>query len=114
MAESKIFKSSNEWKTLWTNANTSTSFNSQTVSLDLSTVNEVKVVFRANTGSSYYYTSFPEPDVLTMFSVTIYASGIIERHRVYEQTTNGIAFEDAYEGATTNNDLLIPYKIYAR
>ena len=114
MAEQKILKSKSEWKALWTNSNPSSSFSNQTVSLDLSRVDEVKVVFRANTGSSYYYTSFPEPDMQMLFSITIYASGIIERHRVYQQTSTGITFESAYEGATVNNNLLIPYKIYAR
>lgn len=114
---------SSKWQLVWTNASPTSSFAAQTIALDLSSFQEVQIVYRFSTGdnaivqntqminsgigAAYFFQGFP-------------SSGAIGARRRYAKATStGILFEDAQNksgtsAASTDNDAMIPTLIYAR
>ena len=101
-------------KLLWTNSNPSTSFAAQTVSLDLSGYDAVYILAR----------NVPVTDtqnsLVSMLALKGQASSLVVTSRLsnntgarrFTATDTGVAFEYCGYNGQTNNDVLVPYKIY--
>lgn len=126
MASEIIRKVQNGWALVWQNENPSTSFLGQTISVDLSQYNLIMVLAHSDTGPTMV-----SPLILTKESggILIYefmntssgSASILFRRLITEVTDSGITFGDgqskpmnATSGATTNNNICIPYQIYAQ
>ena len=109
-------------KLLWTNANVSSPFSAQTISLDLSGYNGVWIVFASSNSSNNQYNSillfdnlryrieFVEPTSAT-YGLIVVSS------RIVTKTNNGLKFDVGSQATTlgfadTDNTRIIPYKIY--
>lgn len=102
---------------VWTNPKPSASFGSQTIALNFDSSDEVTVMFSVDSSAS----------VNNYSSVTIpvgksgrgYVTTIANNHRNFATSTTGIAFSACtrteFSGTqVTNNNILIPQRIYRR
>lgn len=115
------------WKLIWTNPNPSSAFAAQTVPLSLSQYTEIKIVAFRNAAAP--------SNAIVAFSVDSFIDGL--RHwiaglanpsaeptfgrRFFTPSSTGISFETAQlytryndSAGTDNNNIIIPYMIYAR
>lgn len=118
MAESKIIKQKNEWKTVWTNPNPTQPFESgQTISVDLSPYTEILVALKATLqGTAIYYNIIPVPSSPTIISCV---SETIWIRYAFECTTDSINFgtgaiANTYGTRTDTTSGAIPVAVLAR
>lgn len=111
------------WKLLWTNQNPSGNFGAQTVSLDLSSYSELRMVISQDSASeNYVYDTIMDIDSKIHIAIGYYA-GKLTRRFVTPSST-GIYFDvgqiaESYGASFTTFNVsgrscLNPYKIYAR
>lgn len=114
-----------EWVLVWTNADTSSDFVAQTVSIDLSGYTEVYIAhgWKNDGYPQYSYLGRVGDQSNLMVNQNIKAaSGVIYLcRRQIEITSTGIVFADCYKKATNttgsgtmDNAASVPYSIYAR
>ena len=97
---------------LWTNSSPTASFSSQTVSLDLSKYRLVMISYCYSYNSEYYQTMIQPVDGLTYRCTTGNSTNNNNGVRAGTATATGVVFTaGAYNGAS-NNQYVIPYKIY--
>ena len=112
-----------ETKTLlWTNASPTSVFAAQTISLDLSGYDTVEIVSQfitSNVGQTVEKCEFGSRVFVEKFyNATSTSAHATIMHRQIDVNPGGVAFADAKSKvvdentSTTNNSLLIPYKIY--
>ena len=109
---------SNNWKLVWTNPTPTSEFPAQTISLNLSTYSEIKLIIRAsieNAGENLGFAEIPS----TGFQVFWLASGIINSRAFSGITSTGITFNTGrkyttYGNVTNDNNIGIPIRIYAK
>lgn len=114
--------SSNSWKLLWTNSSPTSSFSTQTVSIDLSKFSEVLIHFRL-TSSDFGATALPSViapidgqtySAIIGFNDNGVAAGF---KRNFVPSSNSIYFDSGKSGqrwSTTTETCMIPTHIYAR
>lgn len=114
---------SSAWKLVWTNASPTSSFAAQTVALDLSSFQEVQIVYRYSTSDSDVVQS---TQMINSGNITAYffqgfpnSGAIGARRRYAEATSTGVVFSEAQNksgtsAASTDNSAMIPTLIYAR
>ena len=96
---------------LWTNANPTASFSSQTITLSesLANYNCYEIIFKQNKNATNerYFTTGKIP--VGHGTILSYITSN-NTYRATETTVSGntISFENAYVGSTTNNDSVIP------
>jgi len=112
----------NSWELLWTNPSPSSSFDGQTVSLNLSSYSEVFIRFQVSTSTFGESGAIPilSPIHGMMVSATLCFndSGATSGFkRNFTPSSSGIVFDKSYAGsrwATETNSTMIPTHIYAR
>ena len=113
----------NNWRLVWTNPRPTSSFAAQTVALDLSSFQEVQIVYKysrddsdvvqitqiINSGNitTYFFQGFPNSGAMSA------------RRRYSKATSTGVVFSDAQNksgtsAASIDNSAMIPTLIYAR
>lgn len=103
---------------LWTNANPSSNFAAQTLSLNLSSYKFILIVCRAATTRDMLFTNVctigSEP-----WQQKLFVPDYTMRNRYCTVTTTGISFDSAFyyatyanSAATSTDAQVIPYKIY--
>ena len=98
---------------LWTNASPSSSFASQTVSVNLSSYSLVLIEFRMVASEDVRVSSVTEKGT----SGRAFTMHNDRKTRTYAVTTSGIAFNDGYSGGlnatcSVDNSAMTPYRIY--
>lgn len=108
-------------KLLWTNASPTSSFDAQTVSLNLSSYSQVLVYFRVYSDSGEYSAeTFGVYGLVGNWCLAVCnaETGSNPSQRAFNITTTGVAFSRAYYcnsvggSLTWSSNLLIPYKIF--
>ena len=107
---------------LWTNASPTSKFAAQTISLDLSGYDAVEIVSRfttSNTGQTVEKCEVGSRVFVEKFyNATSTSAHATIMHRQIDVSSDGVTFADAKRKvtdentSTTDNSLLIPYKIY--
>ena len=99
---------------LWTNSNAWATFNSQTLSLDLSKYKFIIVQFRRIANQDQYVDSLCAVDgtETLCFSVPSDANNQYISCRMINVSASAISFRDSYTNGATNNDRMIPHRIY--
>ena len=96
---------------LWTNASYTSSFNAQTIPLDLSKYPMLIIMHRTATN----YSGIVASVCLNGWEcrlISFAAGGTTVRTRSINYTSSGIQFYNGYESTTINNDSCIPVHIY--
>lgn len=112
-----------KWALLWENANPTSSFAAQTVSLNLSGYDAVMVIFNCDTadGSAIYQAHMSNITPVGKKGVSLHIitafgqawpGGGYDSFRTYDVTTSGIAFNNCYERGNEHNTTQIPAYIY--
>lgn len=125
MATQTILRAESDWKTVWTNPDSTSAFAAQTVAIDLSYASEISVKYKTapfdptevdehrstigSYGSLVTYTGFYSGAPASQFKVC---------RRNYSVDTSGVVFEDAYVAVgvdvAANNERCIPTEIMVR
>lgn len=101
-----------KWTLLWTNQNPTSSFNEQTVVLDLSGYDEIYVHSRYDTTRNVSCDCFCLNKI--GFGSAIPASIGANRYRQFDIVSNGIHFYHGYSGDSVADNEGIPLMIYAK
>lgn len=121
--EIKSFK----WKSVWTNQDDSANFDAQTIPLDLSKYQEVRIRFKitnnSSSSTSMYYDATIEGITVraVMFGVLTSSSAVSCYMREFTPTNTGITFSKGWNkqvsstsAASANTTAMIPSQIWAR
>lgn len=98
--------------TLWTNADSSSSFSPQLISLDLSSYSYVIVVFRILGTGSENASFICMPNGYDMIALVENMSSTNVRKRLFNAKSTGVQFYDARDNGSVSNDVMIPRFIY--
>ena len=100
---------------LWTNPSPTSSFDTQTVSINLSNYNLIFISFRISTGETNVLNMFFEKGTTTVMNMAL---DYIYHRYITASSDSGITFgvgqrRNSYAASpTTQNTILIPYQIY--
>lgn len=96
---------------LWTNPNPSSNFSAQTVVIDLSDYDAVRITFISNMNSPVAYTQDADIDSYThnLFAVS---AAPARQSRQFTLSSTGIVFSNGATGSTSGSQYGVPIKIY--
>lgn len=120
-------KNARDWALKWTNSSMTSTFDPQTVSIDLSGYTEVKMIFKfTNTTTNNVYIEMISDIGVGEYTAVNFgqftATGAIYFYaRWFTPTSTGVTFDKCARKQTTSsavadtsNGFLIPYQIWAR
>lgn len=102
-----------KWELLWTNASPTSAFAAQTVSLDLSGYDFVLVyAMWSKTYQQPVPPFFAFIGIVDAILIGLQSNNAASLERSFNVTSTGVAFGVGKLGGSTNNEMLIPYRIY--
>lgn len=106
-------RSEEEGILLWTNSDTSQSFAGQTLTGlgDLSSYYYIEIIYLYYTGSNEVYVQKLYKNDVTTLEKVYYAGGQFYIRQRNAEFTSSITFTDALLNGSTNNAVIIPYKV---
>ena len=124
-AETVVSRKQLDWKLLWTNPNPSSAFAAQTISLPLTSYEEIRIIFSVNASSAsaaHAVYDFPKnAGINRLMFQSAWGGKFVQRLTVASGITDsGIQFSfgeiaNSYASAyTQDNNYFVPFKIYAR
>lgn len=96
---------------LWTNPNPTSNFSAQTVSIDLSGYDAVRITFIANMGSPVCYTQEADIDSYDHL-LSVVSAAPARQSRSFTLSSTGIVFANGATGNTSGSQYGVPIKIW--
>lgn len=99
-------------KLLWTNSNSTASFDAQTLNIDLSTFDKIDVAFRMNGASVREESAIAYVGLGASIGIGGTGTETLWTLRVFTTNATGVTFLNGYYAGAVNNAYAIPTRIY--